>query len=90
MSVKPEDILSDDENFTIKNNVVIRKGTVAAFLANAEILMASNCPEDKKAILDTLKELTPGIVALGMHHHVTWNNPLIQALIDEYINNAAT
>ena len=37
---RPEDILPDDQNSAEINGVVVRKGTVAAFLANAQTLSA--------------------------------------------------
>ncbi len=36
--IQPDDILSDNENFVELNRLKVRKGTVAAFLKNIDLL----------------------------------------------------
>lgn len=59
---RPEDILSDENNFTNYNGLNIRKGTVAAFLNNAIIIdneepNTSTYIEAEKLIKDTIPNL---------------------------------
>jgi hypothetical protein len=84
MSIKPEDILPDDSSFVVRQGMTIRKGSAAAVLANASILMDIQAIEgEKTAALETIRELMPGLVAAGMAQHVTWKNPLIQKIMEE-------
>lgn len=84
--VKPEDILPDGEDFIEIQNQKLRKGTVAAALANARILEDPTATEDEKAhALKAIHSLVPALIALKMHDHVTWRNPLIQRMIEDEI-----
>jgi len=40
--MRAEDILPEDVNQTVMNGVLVRKGSVGAFLANARIILNSN------------------------------------------------
>ena len=53
---RPEDLLPDDQNSAEINGVVVRKGTVAAFLANAQTLSAlpPGSP-DRELIIEQLR-----------------------------------
>lgn len=85
-SIRPEDILADEANTTEVNGVKMRKGTVAAVLANANILESSTSSEQQKQdALQTIKELAPALVALGLNTHVTWKNKQIQKILDEVV-----
>jgi len=85
MGIKPEDILPDDKNFAELNGITVRKGTVAASLANAEILESTTATEKEKTeALECIKKLIPALVALGLTKHLHWKNPIIQTMIDEY------
>ena len=81
-AVRPEDILPDDVNSTEVAGVQVRKGTVAAVLANAAVLESKrSSDEEKQQALSMIESLAPAIVAIGLHHHVTWNNKTIQDII---------
>ncbi len=85
-NIRPEDVLPENENYTVIDGIKVRKGTIAAVLQNAVILsssLASN--SEKEAAKKTITELAPGIVVLGMHEHVTWKNPSIQKIIEDAI-----
>lgn len=76
-------VLADDENFAQLNGVSVRKGTVAAALANAEILESRSTTEaQKEAALAMIKELAPALVALGLHQHLVWKNLHIQHIME--------
>lgn len=86
--VKPEDILPDDVDFVEIQNQKLRKGTVAAVLANAQILSDPTTAESNKGeALELIKSLAPSLIRLGMHHHVVWKNPTIQKIIDDAVRN---
>lgn len=83
---KPEDILADDVNTLEKDGRILRKGSVAAALANAGVLASDAATKAEKAqALAILKELAPTLATLGMHEHVTWKNPIIQKMIEDAV-----
>lgn len=82
-SIRPEDVLPEDENYTEIDGIKVRKGTIAAVLQNAAILSSSLASHpEKEAAEKTIAELAPGLVVLGMHEHVTWKNPSIQKMVE--------
>lgn len=82
--VEPENILPDQENYLIIDGVKARKGTIAAVLQNAAILSSKNTThEEKQAAKTSIMNLSPALIALGMHEHVIWKNPEIQRIIEE-------
>lgn len=85
-SVQPEDVLPDGLDCSEMNGRIVRKGTIAAFLANIEILEDSNINEKQKyEIISTLKELAPSVIAIGLHKHVKFKNLEIEKiLLDVY------
>ena len=79
-TIRPEDILPDEINSAEIAGVQVRKGTVAAVLANADILTSEDSTQqDKDNALSLIKELAPAIVAIGLHRHVSWKNKEAQA-----------
>lgn len=83
-AISPEDILPDDVNESKINGIQVRKGTVAAVLANIDILENSNATEDEKNnAISMITQLAPALVAIGLHKHVVWKNKKVQALIDK-------
>lgn len=80
--LKPEDIFPTGVDTAIVNGKTVRKGTIAAFIANADILendAASH--QEKEDALKTIQELAPAVFATGLHKHVTYKNPVIQAIL---------
>lgn len=81
-SVRPEDILPDGVDTTAFNGKTVRKGTIAAFLANADILDNPAATEkQKQEAINTMKELAPDVVAIGLHKHVIFKNPEAEQLL---------
>jgi hypothetical protein len=73
--IKPEDILKDGADYLEIDGKKVRKGTVAAFLANIEILENPNTSNQHKSdALLAMKELAPAIITVGLHKHVTFKN----------------
>lgn len=87
---RPENLIADSIDFIEQNGMKIRKGTVAAFLANITLLESSGTSnEEKMQALAVMEELAPGIIAIGLHKHVTFNNAAaakILALADEKLS----
>lgn len=88
MSIKgisPSDILSDSDDYINLNGVSARKGSIAAFLKNIDILESEESSEAKDAALKMIKELAPVIIAAGLHKHAVFKNKIVQDLLDEII-----
>ncbi|MFT3742364.1 MAG: hypothetical protein QM752_06865 [Gammaproteobacteria bacterium] len=82
--IKPEDVLSEDENYTVVQDVRLRKGTIAAALKNASILSAPDSTlEEREGAKAALIELAPALVLIGLYDHLTWKNQNIQNLVEE-------
>lgn len=83
MSVKPEDILAEDQNYLEKDGLKLRKGSVAAFLANIKIVEDRSASEpQKQQAWAALQELVPTLKALGIPEFVVFKNSKVQALFD--------
>ncbi len=84
MGIKAEDIIADHENYAVLNGVSIRKGTMAAALANADIFTATHSTAfEKNAAKNMLTELAAMLVNSLFSQHLMWKNPEIQQLFDE-------
>lgn len=82
-SVRPEDVLPEDENYTLLDGIRVRKGTIGAALKNASVLTSSLTSQtEKEAAQAIIIELAPALVVLGMCEHVVWKNPTIQQIIE--------
>lgn len=82
-AVKPEDMLSDNQDYAEKNGTRIRKGTMAAALANAEILNSTAAStSEKQAALAAFKTLVPAIKGVCMAESITWKNVELQSLFE--------
>ncbi len=81
-SIHPEDILPDGVDSTVINGNEIRKGTIAAFLANVEIFeSAKTTAKHKQAALATMKELAPAVIIIGLYKHVVFKNPQVEKIL---------
>jgi len=79
---RPEDILPDGEDKAQMQGRTVRKGSIAAVVANANVLESNETTqEQKQEALDIIKELAPTLVAVGLHDHVVWTNPEIEKII---------
>jgi predicted protein tyrosine phosphatase len=81
--IRSEDLYPEGADAHCYQGISARKGTVAAVLANIDILEASDSTEEeKKQALEQIKEYAPVFIAIGMHQKVIWNNPQVQELMD--------
>ncbi len=89
MSYKPEDLMPDDKNYCEVNGKSIRKGSVAAALANAKIVESKNATAaQKKAALEALQQLAPALVDFELTRFMQWKNPEIQKIFDAVESSA--
>ena len=81
-TIKPEDIIRDGVDSALINGKMLRKGTIAAFLANIEIFENQHATESQRQdALSMIKELAPAVVTLGLHKHVIFKNPEIEQIL---------
>ena len=84
--IRPEDILSDAQNTTFVDGINVRKGSVAAFLKNIDILEnKSSTEEEKEGALHAMQELSPALRALNLLHYVDFKNKAAQDLLEDSI-----
>lgn len=80
--IRPENILPDGVDAAAINGKVVRKGTIAAFLANTDILENPNATsQQKQEAINTMKELAPAVIAIGLHKHVIFKNPQAEEIL---------
>ncbi|MEM7226542.1 MAG: hypothetical protein AAF495_26460 [Pseudomonadota bacterium] len=77
---RPEDVLPGDRDTLTVRGVKVRKGSIAAAMRNMETL-ESGTAEEKQAAMATIRDLAPGLAALGMHRHFICRNPEVEAVL---------
>jgi hypothetical protein len=82
--VRPEDVLSDEENTGMMGGLEVRKGSVAAFIANVRIL-ESLAPTDPgyPEVEAQLRALAPAVRAVGVLDVFAPRSATIAALVGE-------
>ena len=75
--MRPEDILPENVNQVTIAGVDVRKGTVAAFVANARLLEAGTNAEAEA----DLRALVPALRALGILEVFEIRDPRLRALV---------
>ena len=82
--IRPDDILSDDQSTTTINGIEVRKGSIAAFLKNIDIIEDHFAPEQHKLdAVQIMKDLAPAVVAAGLHKHAIFRNKIVQDILDK-------
>ena len=77
--MKAQDVLPDGEDFTVVNGRTLRKGSVAAFLANVRILEdAGASAADRHAAEQDLALLVPTLDALGLFDVFELRSPALR------------
>lgn len=80
---RPQDVLADGQDTVSLNGISARKGSVAAFLKNIELIESPDASEqDKAQALQIMQELAPVLVALKLPQHVIFKNPIAQVLLE--------
>lgn len=81
-SVLPETILPDGVDSASFNGKIVRKGTIAAFLANVELLDNPQIAhEQKQEAIATLKSLASAVNSTGLHKHVIFKNSTVEQIL---------
>lgn len=82
--IRPDAILPDGVDSTTINGKMVRKGTIAAFLANAEILENPTASEQQKqAAKNLMRELAPDVIIIGLHKHAVFKNLEVEQILIE-------
>jgi len=88
-SVRPEDVLPDGAERASFDGLEIRKGTVAAFVANARALDdAEPGTEAHRELLATLEDLAPQPAAIGLFEVFELRNPDIAHVVEASIRRS--
>lgn len=83
-TIKPEDILPDGVDHTFMDGRLVRKGTIAAFIANIEIIEDVNSSDlQQQNAFAMLKTLAKDVVAIGLHRHVVFRNKMVEQLFSQ-------
>lgn len=65
--MQAQDVLPDGQDFVVRNGLPLRKGSVGAFIVNAQLLQDPNASADaKQAAERDLIALLPTLEALGL------------------------
>ncbi|GAB2819073.1 hypothetical protein GCM10027176_24330 [Actinoallomurus bryophytorum] len=80
--VSPEDVLPDGVDGTVLNGVQVRKGSVAAFVANAKNLQRlAPGTEEHGRVSDQLRALAPAVAAVGLFDVFEARSPELRKII---------
>lgn len=81
--MQPEDLLADDQNHVQRDGIVVRKGSVGAFLANASVLADPHAAAAAGAAAERdLLALVPALRAIGLFDVFAARDPALQRLIE--------
>jgi len=81
--MRAEDILPDDVNQGEFAGVTVRKGSVAAFLANARIIADPARPAEAHALARRhIAEALPALRAVGLFEVMQVRDPALRAWVD--------
>ncbi len=82
--IKPEMVLADGESNVMLNGISGRKGSIAAFLQNIDMLEQSNLSDqEKQDVIKVMEELAPVLIATGLYKHATFKNPEVQDILNK-------
>ena len=82
--MRADQVLPDDVNHGQFNGLTIRKGTVAAFLANARTWTRADVGADERAQAQAqIAEDVPALRALGLFEVLEIRDERLRGLIDE-------
>lgn len=82
--MQAKDFLPDDVNQGEMNGVVVRKGTVGAFLLNARVWMDPATPPAERAIAECdMIEVIPALRALGLFDVFAIRDSALEKFIGE-------
>lgn len=81
--MRAEDVLPDDTDYAVFNGIAARKGTVAAFLANARIWSDLSRPAEVRAEAERhIVEAIPALGALGLFDVLTIKDERLRNFVE--------
>jgi hypothetical protein len=81
--MKPEDIIPDDQNTVDASGLTVRKGSVAAFVANALVFSDPNSsPTQRQEAKADMIALVPALAAVKLFEVFSVRDPEIAALVE--------
>jgi hypothetical protein len=84
--MRAEDLLPDHINSAELNGVLVRKGTVGAFLANAKVLLDLSAPAASREQAEKhIVEALPALDALAVFEVFEIRAPLLRALVERHL-----
>lgn len=84
--MRAEDLLSDNQNQVERDGVVIRKGSVGAFLANANVWCDPKLDAAQRAAVEgDILALLPALRALGLFEVFAIRDTALRQLIETYL-----
>lgn len=82
--IRSEDLYPEGVDTKLYHGVPARKGTMAAVLANIEILESlDSTDEEKQLALQKIRIDSLVLIATGLYSRVQWKNELVQKTFDE-------
>jgi hypothetical protein len=82
--MKANDVLPDGVESIERNGKTLRKGSVAAFIANVKLIEASDTPPELRAQAEAdLRELVPVLIEVGVFDVFELRSPRIRALVSD-------
>ncbi|WP_315834813.1 hypothetical protein [Bradyrhizobium prioriisuperbiae] len=83
--MRAEDILPDGVDQAEYDGVTVRKGSIAAFLANAVVLTDANATAEARAAAERdMITAMPVLHAVGLFDVLAPRNPLVRAIVDAH------
>jgi hypothetical protein len=77
--MQAQDVLPEGQDFVVRNGLSLRKGSVGAFLANAQVLQDPSATEQaRRAAGRDLVSLLPALEALGLFDVFELRSPTLR------------
>ena len=80
ISVKPEDVLRENENYAEFNGAKVRKGTIAAAIANAKLYLEDH---NNVGALQQLMRLKGDLKKVGLYDVLSWKDKELRDLLQQ-------
>jgi hypothetical protein len=82
--IKPEMVLADGESNVMLHGISGRKGSIAAFLQNIDMLEQSNLSDqERQDVIKVMEELASVLIATGLYKHATFKNQEVQDILNK-------
>jgi hypothetical protein len=83
--MRAQDLLPDDTNELERNGVIVRKGAIGAFLANARVLTDPNASTAARATAERdIIDALPALRAIGVFEVLQIRDPQLRGFVDRH------